>query len=211
MAAGAGSRFGAPKQFLELAGTRVVDRSRATAARHSDGIVVVTPLHLTEDMEGMAPIVAPAGVEFHSVVGAESRAGSVRQGLAAVPPDAEVILVHDAARPLASDAIFERVIDAVRQGADAVAPVVPVADTLRRRSGGVVDRNDVVAVQTPQGFAAAALRRAHASGEDATDDVTVVENDGGTVVVVDGDRRNLKLTTPVDLVVAEGFLRGGDA
>jgi 2-C-methyl-D-erythritol 4-phosphate cytidylyltransferase len=206
VAAGSGSRFGAPKQFLDLGGVRVVDRSIRTAARHSDGIVVVTP---SEPVEGARAVSAPDGVAFHSVPGADTRAGSVRRGLSAVPDDAAVILVHDAARPLASDAVYERVIAAVRDGADAVAPAVAIADTLRRRSGGVVDRDDVVAVQTPQGFAAGALRRAHESGEEATDDVTVVENHGGTVVVVDGDRRNLKLTTRLDLDVAS-LLLGGD-
>jgi len=206
VAAGSGTRFGAPKQFLDLEGIRVVDRSVATAARHSDGVVVVTP---AEPIAGVDPIESPGAVEFRTVVGAASRTGSVRCGLAAVPSDAAVILVHDAARPLASDAIYERVIDAVRAGADAVTPVVPIADTLRRRSGGVVDRNEVVAVQTPQGFAAAALRAAHELGEEATDDVTVVENDGGTVVVVEGDRHNLKLTTPLDMDVASLVLERG--
>ena len=206
VAAGSGSRFGAPKQFLDLGGVRVVDRSIRTAARHSDGVVVVTP---SEPVEGARAVSAPDGVAFHSVPGADTRAGSVRRGLSAVPDDAAVILVHDAARPLASDAVYERVIAAVRDGADAVTPAVAIADTLRRRSGGVVDRDDVVAVQTPQGFAAGALRRAHESGEEATDDVTVVENHGGTVVVVDGDRRNLKLTTPLDMDVAS-LLLGGD-
>jgi 2-C-methyl-D-erythritol 4-phosphate cytidylyltransferase len=203
VAAGSGTRFGAPKQFLDLSGQRVVDRSLATAARHSAGIIVVTP---AVPLGNIDPIVAPEGVEFRTVTGAESRAGSVRRGLAALPPDAEIVLVHDAARPLASDAIYERVIAAVRAGADAVAPAIPVADSLRRRGGGTVDRSDVVAVQTPQGFAAAALRAAHDSGDEATDDVTVVENDGGKVVIVNGDRRNLKLTTPLDLELAALFL-----
>ena len=165
VAAGAGSRFGAPKQFLDLRRVRVVDRSIATAARHSDGIVVVTP---SEPIAGMDPVTGPDGVEFRAVTGAGSRTGSVRRGLAAVPADADVVLVHDAARPLATDAIYEAVLAAVRNGADAVTPAIPIADTLRRRSGGVVDRNDVVAVQPPQGFTAEALRRAHADGEEAT-------------------------------------------
>ncbi|MEZ5246471.1 MAG: IspD/TarI family cytidylyltransferase [Acidimicrobiales bacterium] len=207
VAAGSGTRFGGPKQFLDLDGVRVVDRSIATAARHSDGIVLVTP---SEPVPDVVAVTGPAGVEFHSVSGADTRAGSVRRGLTAVPTDAAVILVHDAARPLASDAVYERVIAAVRSGADAVAPVVPVTDTLRRRVGGVVDRDDVIAVQTPQGFSADALRRAHASGQEATDDVTVVENHGGTVVVVDGDRRNIKLTTPLDMDIASVLLRGDD-
>lgn len=207
VAAGSGTRFGAAKQFLELDGVRVVDRSVATAARHSDGVVVVVP---AGDGSPDAVVSAPEGVELRVVVGAATRTGSVRCGLAAVPDDASVILVHDAARPLADDDLYERVIAAVGDGADAVAPAVPVADTLRRRGGGVVDRDDVVAVQTPQGFAAAALRAAHASGGEATDDVTVVEGHGGTVVVVDGDRRNLKLTTALDLAVAAVLLRGGE-
>ena len=207
VAAGAGTRFGAPKQFLDLAGTRVVDRSIATAARHSVGIVVVMP---AEPVAGVEPI-AGAGVACRTVAGGATRTESVRNGLAATPDDADVILVHDAARPLATDAIYERVIAAVDAGADAVTPAVPITDTLRRRSGGVVDRDPVVAVQTPPGFAAAALRRAHESGEEATDDVTVVENHGGTVVVVDGDRRNLKLTTPLDMDIAARLLESGGA
>ncbi|MDG2026414.1 MAG: IspD/TarI family cytidylyltransferase [Acidimicrobiales bacterium] len=203
VAAGAGTRFGAPKQFLDLVGTRVVDRSIATAARHSDGVVVVTP---AEPGPGIMPIEPPNGVVFREVVGAESRASSVRHGLAAVPDDVDIVLVHDAARPLATDAIYIRVIDAVTAGADAVTPAVPIVDTLRRRGGGTVDRSEVVAVQTPQGFAASALRAAHATGGDPTDDVTVVEDNGGTVVVVDGDRRNIKLTTPLDLDIAALFV-----
>ncbi len=212
VAAGAGTRFGGPKQFLDLRGIRVVDRAIAVAARHSDGVVVVTP---AEPVADTGPIVAPrgAGLEdlgFEVVTGAASRTGSVRRGLAAVPSDAAIILVHDGARPLASDEIFVRVIDAVRAGAHAVTPAVPVADSLRRRDGGTIDRDEVVAVQTPQGFSAAALRAAHRFAEEATDDVTVVERDGGKVVVVNGDRRNLKLTTPLDLEIAGLFLdRGG--
>jgi 2-C-methyl-D-erythritol 4-phosphate cytidylyltransferase len=213
VAAGSGSRFGAPKQFLDLRGVRVVDRSIATAARHSAGVVVVTP---AEPIAGVAPIVAPDDsghddLQFRVVAGEKTRAGSVRRGLAAVPLDAGIVLVHDGARPLATDEIYSRVIEAVRAGADAVTPAVPVADSLRRRGGGTVDRREIVAVQTPQGFPADVLRAAHQKGEEASDDVTVVENDGGKVVVVDGDRRNLKLTTPLDLDLAEVFLDRGDA
>ena len=98
-------------------------------------------------------------------------------------------------------------VDAVRQGADAVVPVVAVADTLRRRSGGVVDRDELVAVQTPQGFRAAALRDAHATAAEATDDASLVEQLGGTVVLVDGDPSNRKITDPADLGAAEGMLQ----
>ena len=203
VAAGSGRRFGSPKQFLELAGVRVVDRSVLTAARHSDGVVVVVPVGAADDF---AVAGVPSGVDVMAVEGADSRAGSVRAGLVAVPDTARVILVHDGARPLASDAVYERVIAAVRAGAEAVAPVVDIADTVRRRDGGVVDRDSLAAVQTPQGFRAAAVRTAHAGAGDATDDVTLVERRGGTVVLVDGDPRNLKLTTPLDLEVAQVLL-----
>jgi 2-C-methyl-D-erythritol 4-phosphate cytidylyltransferase len=202
VAAGAGSRFGAPKQFLDLCGTRVVDRSIATAGRHAEGVVVVLP---PEPIDGAAPK-EPGGVILRTVAGGTSRAASVRHGLEAVPDEAEIILVHDGARPLASDEIFVDVIAAVRAGADAAVPAVPVTDTIRRRGGGVVDRADLVEVQTPQGFRAASLRAAHAAGGEATDDATLVETAGGTVVLVDGDRCNLKLTTPLDLDLAAAML-----
>ncbi len=107
--------------------------------------------------------------------------------------------MHDAARP-ARDALdlFDAVIAAVRAGADAAVPALPVADTLKRVDGTrvveTVDRTDLVAVQTPQAFRAAALRAAHATAADATDDAALVEAAGGTVVVVPGDSRNLKIT-----------------
>jgi 2-C-methyl-D-erythritol 4-phosphate cytidylyltransferase len=143
------------------------------------------------------------------VAGAATRSGSVRAGLAAVPEDVAIVVVHDGARPLAAAALFARTVEAVRQGADAAVPAVPVTDTLRHRSAGPVDRGELVAVQTPQAFRAAALRRAHASDPEATDDASLVEAAGGKVVVVDGSPVNLKITRPVDLVIAEALLRHG--
>ena len=96
-------------------------------------------------------------------------------------------------------------IDAVRAGADAVVPAVPVTDTLREVGGSTVDRSRLVAVQTPQGFRADALRAAHAGDAEGTDDASLVEAQGGMVVVVDGDPCNLKITVPTDLVVAEAL------
>ena len=203
VAAGSGTRFGAPKQFLDLAGRRVVDHSVIVAARHAEGVVVVLPAERVADSALAAEC---AGSLVAVVAGADSRAGSTRAGLAAVPADAEVILVHDGARPLADDAVYASVVAAVRAGAVAAVPSVPVTDTIRRHGGGVIDRSTLVAVQTPQGFAASALRAAHASGHDATDDATLVEAAGGTVVLVPGDPRNLKLTTPADLLVARALL-----
>jgi 2-C-methyl-D-erythritol 4-phosphate cytidylyltransferase len=99
------------------------------------------------------------------------------------------------------------VVAAVREGADAAVPAVAVPDTLRRRAGGIVDRDELVAVQTPQGFRAAALRDAHAAPADATDDATLVERRGGTVALVDGEAENRKITDPSDLAAAEGMIR----
>lgn len=197
VAGGSGARFGDRKQYLPLAGRRVLDWA-LEAARVGDGVVLVVPADCASEDEPLADVV---------VVGGETRSASVRAGLAAVPADACVIVVHDAARAVPSPGLWERVLAAVAVGADAVVPVVPVTDTLREVGGSTVDRSRLVAVQTPQAFAAAALRAAHADSPDGTDDASLVEAQGGRVVVVDGDPRNIKITTPVDLVVAEALCR----
>jgi 2-C-methyl-D-erythritol 4-phosphate cytidylyltransferase len=140
------------------------------------------------------------------VSGGSTRSDSVRAGLAAVPSEIEAVLVHDAARPLAPAAMWRRVVEAVEAGADAVVPAVPVVDTLREVGGATVDRSRFVAVQTPQGFRAAALRAAHAAGGDATDDAALVEAAGGIVLVVDGDPAAMKVTDRHDLRALEAFL-----
>ena len=150
------------------------------------------------------------------VAGGATRADSVRAGLAAVPADATVIVVHDAARPLAGPALFAAVIDVVQAGGvDGAVPVVPVSDTLKRISAdrvvATVDRDGLVAVQTPQAFTAGALRAAHASGAEATDDAGLLEAAGLAVAAVDGDPANLKLTRAEDLALAEALLAGATA
>jgi len=214
VAAGSGRRFGGAKQYELLAGRRVLDWSLDAArtvvgpGRTSGGggphegphggiVLVVAPGHEGDDEPAADAVVAGAG----------TRSGSVRAGLARVPEDAEVIVVHDGARPLAEPDLFAAVVEAVRDGADAALPGVAVADTVRLREGGVVDRDGLVAVQTPQAFRAAALRAAHAAGAEGTDDASLVEAAGGKVVVVDGSPTNLKITRPADLVVAEALLR----
>ena len=200
VAAGSGSRFGGAKQYEPLAGARVLDRSLGAARSVAAGVVLVVPPDRAGDDEPAADAV---------VAGGDSRSQSVRNGLVAVPGDAELVLVHDAARPLAPPELWKRVVDALRadEALDGVVPVVPVTDTLRRRTGGTVDRSELVAVQTPQGFRSAALRAAHASEPDGTDDASLVEAAGGRVGVVDGDPVNLKITTATDLVVAEALCR----
>ncbi|MFN7150688.1 MAG: 2-C-methyl-D-erythritol 4-phosphate cytidylyltransferase [Microthrixaceae bacterium] len=194
VAGGSGRRFGAPKQFEWMGDERVVDRSVRVAASVCDGVVLVLP----QDSMGQV-IVEHAAV---TASGGSTRSASVRQGLAHVPDDARVVLVHDAARPLASPELFQRVVDAVRGGADAVVPVVPVADTIREVHGGVVDRDRLRAVQTPQGFDAATLRAAHAGDPEGTDDAGLVESMGTGVVLVEGEPTNLKITGPADLAIA---------
>jgi len=197
VAGGGGRRYGAAKQYEPLGPGRVLDLAVATARRASDGVVVVVP---AED-------VATEG----GVAGGRTRAESVRNGLAAVPAEATIVCVHDAARPLASAELFRRVIDAVTTGADGVVPAIAVADTIKLVDGDgtVVDtppRERLVAVQTPQAFRAAVLRRAHAAGLDGTDDASLVEHLGGRVVAVPGEAWNGKITTPEDLDRARDWL-----
>jgi 2-C-methyl-D-erythritol 4-phosphate cytidylyltransferase len=198
VAAGTAQRFGQPKQFALLGGRRVLDWSLDAAGSVCDGVVAVLP-------PGVA---GEPGTEW--IEGGATRSASVRAGLSRVPPEAEVIVVHDAARPLATAALFADVVAAVEAGADAAIPGVALADTVKRVAGGqvvaTVDRADLVAVQTPQAFRDGVLRRAHAGGEEATDDAALVEAAGGKVVVVAGDPGNLKLTRPEDLAVARALL-----
>ena len=196
VAAGSGRRFGGAKQYEPLAGRRVIDWSLAAARTVADGVVVVvSPDAMTE--EPAADVV---------VSGGDTRSSSVRAGLAAVPDDAAVILVHDAARPMASHAVFRSVVDAVLAGADVAIPVLAMTDSVCDPSGVPVDRDGLRAVQTPQGFAADALRRVHATAPDATDDASLVVAAGGRVRLVQGERWNLKITEPDDLAVAALFL-----
>jgi 2-C-methyl-D-erythritol 4-phosphate cytidylyltransferase len=206
LAAGGGRRFGGPrpKQLVALAGRPAFEWSLRDAAPHCEGQVLVVPEALLDESwpDDVAAVVA----------GGDERADSVRAGLAAVPADAAVIVVHDTARPAAGSALFAAVIAAVRAGADAAIPGVAVIDTIKQVDGDVVvatpDRASLVAVQTPQAFAASVLRAAHASGADATDDAGLVEQAGGTVRVVPGHVGNRKLTLPDDLALLERALGG---
>jgi len=190
---GSGQRFGRPKQYESLrAGERVIDRSRSVAESVSGGVIVVVPAD-DADREG-------------GVAGGATRSESVRAGLAEVPSDGsvDVVCVHDAARPLAGVELYVRVIAAVRAGADAAIPGIAVADTIKvldcdGRVLDTPDRSTLVNVQTPQAFRLPALRAAHANGGEATDDAALIEAVGGTVMVVEGDPANRKITMPDDL------------
>jgi 2-C-methyl-D-erythritol 4-phosphate cytidylyltransferase len=193
VAAGDATRFGSLKQYAPLAGQRVVDWSIGAARAACEGVVLVVPADRGEQPEPTVDRV---------IVGGATRSASVRAGLALVPAYVEIVVVHDAARPLAKPALFHAVIDAVAAGADAAVPAVNVGDTLWARSDGPLDRDSVAAVQTPQAFRAATLRRAHAEAPEASDDASVVDAAGGRVVLVDGDPRNRKITEAFDLDVA---------
>ncbi len=174
------------------------------ARPHVDGIVLVVPPDRLSDasVHGSADLVAAGGA---------TRSASVRAGLVEVPPEAEVIVVHDAARPFASAGLFRAVIAAVRDGQAAAIPGVAISDTIKRVEERVVvetiDRDELVAVQTPQAFRADALRLAHASGDEATDDAALLETIGLHVVVVPGEAANRKLTDLADLELFE-YLAG---
>lgn len=212
MEGGSGRRFGGPKQFLQLAGRPVISWSVLAARSVSDGVVLVVPDGSAgAALEGGPPAGDPGAAPDRIVPGGVSRAASVRCGLAAVPDDASVIVVHDAVRPLASPALFTAVVEAVRSGrAEGAIPVLPVADTLKRVSDGLVtrteDREGLVSVQTPQAFAAGTLRAAHRAIGEATDDAGLLERLGAAVCTVAGDPCNLKLTWPEDVALAEAIV-----
>jgi 2-C-methyl-D-erythritol 4-phosphate cytidylyltransferase len=207
VAGGSGQRFGQLKQFAPLGDRLVLEWAVEACRPHSSGIVLVLPA------EALGSPGAPYGADA-VVAGGESRAVSVRRGLAAVPVDAEVILVHDAARPLTTRAVFDAVLGGLADpDVDGAVPGVPVRDTIKQVDTtqtitATLDRTTLVAVQTPQGFRASILRQAHAAGgtDEATDDAVLVEAAGGTVRVVPGDPDNLKITTPADLAAAERLL-----
>lgn len=208
LAAGSGRRFGvAPKQYELLGEERVIDRSLAVSRAAADHVVVV----LAPGQEAEGELLVDSGAADVAVIGGSERADSVRAALAVVDEDAAVIVVHDAARPLASGELHQAVVAAVHAGADAAIPAVPVTDTIKQtthdQEGRSVviatpDRSTLVAVQTPQAFRAAILRDAHATSAGATDDAALVEAIGGTVVVIDGESTNIKITGPNDLAIA---------
>lgn len=192
VAAGSGVRFGAPKHALDLHGRAVWEWGRdALLGGGVDEVIVVGEV--------------PGGVP-----GGATRRESVAGGLARVPDTATHIVVHDAARPLASAALVAEVIAVLREGASAVVPAVAVPDTIKRVEGSqvqaTVDRRGLVLVQTPQGFVASVLREAHASSrEAATDDASLVEAMGVAVRVIEGSPHNVKITYPDDLVLVRAL------
>lgn len=208
-AAGLGVRLGPgrPKALRELAGEPLLLHAvRGLRSAPSVGpIVVAAP---PDEVEAVAELLV--GLDVVVVAGGAERQDSVRLALAALP-EAELVLVHDAARCLTPVSVIEAVVAALVAGADAVVPVLPVADTVKQVEGDVVratvDRSVLRAVQTPQGFRRDVLEKAHGAGSLVmTDDAGLVESLGVTVTTVAGDDEAFKVTRPLDLLLAEALL-----
>jgi 2-C-methyl-D-erythritol 4-phosphate cytidylyltransferase len=215
VAAGRGERLGVdrPKAFARLGGRVLLAESleRLEASDWVDAVVVVAPEGWEEPSILLAEELS-AGKVSACVAGGETRTESVQAGIAEVPEDALVVLVHDAARPLLPAEVIERVLAPLGEGWDGAVPALPVPDTLKRAAvdGTVVetiDRAGVHAVQTPQAFLAPVLREAlDHPGAAGTDCAALVEQRGGRVRLVEGDPRLLKVTTPSDLALVESLL-----
>jgi 2-C-methyl-D-erythritol 4-phosphate cytidylyltransferase len=218
-AAGSGERLGIdrPKAFAALGGRPLLAESieRLDRCELVDAIVVAAPPGWEEPAILLAEELAASKV-VACVPGGATRAESVAIAFAEVPDDALVVVIHDAARPLLDVALLERLLVPLGQGFDGAVPVLPVADTLKRVDGAVVaetvDRQGLVAAQTPQAFLVSTFRRAveRACGE-ATDCASLVERVGGRVAIVEGDPRLVKVTTSDDLTLVELVLAAGAA
>lgn len=229
VAAGSGSRLGAgvPKALVEVAGVPLVARSVAQLA--AGGVVAAVVVVLADERAAFEVVLAEAPIPVVIAEGGAERQDSVAHGLAALDLAAldlaaldaasagdQVVLVHDAARAFVPPDAVVRVIEAVRAGADAVVPVIPVSDSIREvheAGSTVVDRARLRAVQTPQGFRRAVLSEAHAAlaetGTIVTDDAAAAEYLGCDVTLVEGSRHAFKVTEPFDLLVAEAYAASG--
>ena len=212
-AAGSGDRLGLdrPKAFAPLNDRPLIAESleRLDASGWIEGIVVAAPPEWEEPCILVAEEIA-AGKVAETVTGGATRSESVRNALAQVPEGAAVVLVHDAARPLVTEEVIERVVTGLEEGWDGAVPTLPVSDTVKRVDGEAVaetiDRAGLVIAQTPQAFLADVLRRAVESGGEASDCAALVEAAGGRVRAVQGDPRLLKVTEPADLELVESWL-----
>jgi len=214
VAAGRGELLGSdqPKAFARLGELPLLAEPlrRLDESEWVDAVVLVAPPGWEEPAILLAEELGCSKVRA-CVPGGETRAASVRAGVAEVPEDAAVVLVHDAARPLLPDEVIERVIAPLAEGWDGAVPGLPVSDTVKRvdADGGIVetiDRDGLWAVQTPQAFTTDTLRRAVTGGGEATDCAGLVEARGGRVKVVPGDPRLLKVTTADDLARVASWL-----
>ena len=211
-AAGSGERFGAsiPKALIQLGDRTLLEHALSAIYSVADQIVITAPAGYEDQIR---ELVGGAGVTV--VTGGATRSESVRLGLAAIS-GADFVLVHDAARALASRDLMSRVVQALQSGEVAVIPGLPEVDTVKViDADGYVkttpDRASLRRVQTPQGFAYSVLKEAHAHPEDATDDAVLVANAGHKVRIIEGEERALKITTPHDLATALQFMGVADS
>lgn len=213
LAGGSGVRMGAGrnKVLLPVGGAPAIVRSARAFAPLTDGLVVVAR---REDLPDIRDLLAEARLDATVVPGGATRQASVWSGLNALPGDCGRVLIHDGARCLVNEGVIRRVMDAVETDG-AAAAAMPVSDTIRKAEGGLaagmLDRASLRAMQTPQGFDVPLIRRAHEAarrdGFLGTDDAALVERLGVPVRLTEGSRRNLKLTTPEDIIMAEAFLQ----
>jgi 2-C-methyl-D-erythritol 4-phosphate cytidylyltransferase len=200
LAGGVSRRFGErSKQFEHVGGVPMVARTVAAARRTCDGVVLVLP-----------PGQAWTGDPVYAVTaGGDHQSESLRAGLAAVPADAAIVAVADPAHPLAADALFGAVVEAVRGGADGAVPVIPILEVVQRvRDGRVVEtlpKDDLVLTQTPQAFRADVLRAVHSDHPRPVENSGLLVERGYRVVTVSGDVGNVHVTTPQELAIAESL------
>lgn len=213
LAGGSGSRMGAQrnKVLLELVGKPVIVRAVEAFANLVDGVILISR---EEDIPDMRAAMAAANLPVTIVAGGDSRQSSVWNGLCALPESCTHVLIHDGARCLVDEGTIRRCMASVENHGTGVA-AIPAIDTIKQVDANEIvtatpDRSQLRAVQTPQGFTVELIRRAHMSAQQAgflgTDDASLVERLGHPVRLTEGNRRNIKLTTPEDLIMAETFL-----
>jgi 2-C-methyl-D-erythritol 4-phosphate cytidylyltransferase len=210
-AAGSGVRLGAdvPKAFLALGGLSLLTRSALAMSTVADVLIIAAPV---DGLDEASAQLAQVDAEIHIVAGGEHRQESVAKALRMVPADVSIVLVHDAARPHVPIEVTQSVVEAIRNGAKAVIPVLPLVDTIKRVNNQnvaieTVDRNQLRRVQTPQGFDRATLDLAYQNPEVvATDDAGLMDALGIAVITVAGDDRSLKITTMADVQHALSLL-----
>ena len=210
--AGMGHRLGAdiPKALLQIDGVTLIERAFAALSPVVDEIVITAPAGYEDQFRAIV------GDSATVITGGVLRSDSVNMALKSLSPSTKYVLVHDAARALATSELAERVLHGLTSGESAVIPALSVVDTIKEvdRDGYVrstPDRSILRAVQTPQGFSVEVLKRAHEASEDATDDAALVEALGVKVKTIPGEARAMKITNPEDIAIAVTLVRDLDA